>query len=35
MEKALIGIIIAGWLIAFGGFVILYIALRKKVKHSH
>ncbi len=35
MEKALIGIIIAGWIIAFGGFIILYFAFRKKLKHSH
>jgi len=35
MEKALISIIIAGWIIAFAGFIILYIAFRKKLKHSH
>ena len=34
MEKGLIAIIVAGWIIALGGLLLIFLSLRKRPKHS-
>jgi len=34
METGLLVVIIAGWIIALGGLLVLYINLKGKTKHS-
>ncbi len=35
MEFGLIAVIIAGWIVALGGLVLIFFGKRKKLKHQH
>ena len=35
MEKGLIAIIVAGWVIALGGLLLILLSSKKRTKHSH
>ena len=34
MEKAIISVILIGWIVAFGGLIALYLSFKKYPKHS-